>query len=90
MIQPYYERDFFKKYADVIETYLIPLMESSVHREIMRNIWQLTNKRVSIPRAVKRVLKKHANQFEQLFETEFDGDSEEEDSDQEDDDQDSD
>ena len=83
-IQSYYERDFLNEYANMIMTYIIPLKEHWLHHQIINDIQQLTDRGVSISSAVKRVLKKNEHHFEQLFETEFEEDDDEEASDDED------
>ena len=69
-IRPYQEKSFLNRYSTLLETYWFPLRNSAVHQTILRQIQALVDKGVTLTSAVKRVLRKHKPQFEDLFDTE--------------------
>ncbi|XP_045168554.2 uncharacterized protein LOC123531554 [Mercenaria mercenaria] len=87
-IQPYNERTFFTKYKYLLDSYILPLQNSTLHQKILQDIHSLTQKHVSTESAIKRVLRKYKPDFKELFETELsdeeiDEDGEEDESDTE-------
>ena len=86
-MQPYDERHFMKRYEFLLEQYILPLENSTIHTTILEQITLLRQRGVNNTSAIKRVLKKNANRFEDLFEMEFsddDSDGEEETEEEED------
>lgn len=77
-LQPYKEKNFFKRYQSLLEIYWFPLMTNAIHRAIVEQINDFRSKGVSLTSAVKRVLKKNKSAFEDLFELQ---ESEDEDTD---------
>lgn len=85
-IQPYNERTFFTKYEYLLDSFILPLQNSTLHQKILKDIHSLTEKNVSTQSAIKRVLRKYKPDFKELFETELsdeenDDESEEDESD---------
>ncbi|WAQ96109.1 hypothetical protein MAR_028799 [Mya arenaria] len=66
--QPYKEKIFFANYQRLLEMYWLPLVTNASHRVIAEQIDKLRQKGVSLPSAIKRVIKKHQHQFQDLFE----------------------
>jgi hypothetical protein len=80
-IQPYNEKDFFSKYTTLIDNYILPLKNSRLHSQIMVQIDKLVSKGLNPTSAVKKVIRKHKNSFQDLFDMEFSDDEEEEETD---------
>ena len=88
-IQPYDERNFFQKYAHLIDAYILPLQNSELHSQILADIQNRVATGVSVESVIRRVLKKNSGQFRALFDTEIsDDESSETDEESEDDDDD--
>ncbi|WAR24132.1 YMD3-like protein [Mya arenaria] len=66
--QPHKEKLFFGNYQRLLEMYWLPLLTNSSHRIIVEQIDKLRQKGISLPSAIKRVIKKHQHQFQDLFE----------------------
>ena len=66
--RPYKERLFFEKYQRLLEMYWLPLLTNTSHRTIVEQIDKLRQSGVSLPSAVKRVLRKYKHEFQDLFE----------------------
>ena len=78
-MQPYDERSFMKRYEFLIDQYIIPLENSTIHKAILEQITLLRQKGVNNTSAIKRTLKKNANKFEDLFEVELSDDESDDD-----------
>ncbi|WAR04400.1 hypothetical protein MAR_019769 [Mya arenaria] len=83
-MQPYKEKNFFDIYQTLLETYWLPLMTNATHLEIVQLINEFCSKEVSLPSAVKRVLKKKKIAFEDLVDLDDSEESEEDESEEED------
>ncbi|WAR29497.1 YMD3-like protein [Mya arenaria] len=81
-MQPYNEKAFFDKYTTLIDTFMLPLRNNGLHKKIMARIDALISKGMNSTVAVKRVLRKHKNSFQDLFDMDM-SDEEGEDSDSE-------
>ena len=77
-VKPAEEKNFFQRYTTLLEVYWFPLKDSSVHKNIVRQINLLREKGVSLSSAVKRVINKNKGRFEDLFDTEISEDEESE------------
>ncbi|KAL4230598.1 hypothetical protein ACF0H5_010975 [Mactra antiquata] len=77
-IQTCNEKDFFGKYETLIDKYILPLRNNRLHTKIMAQIDKLISKGYSTTSAVTKVLRKHKNSFQDLFDVEFTDDEEEE------------
>ena len=80
-IQPYNEKEFFGKYQTLIDIYILPLRNNILHKDIMVQINKLISKGYKTTSAVAKVIRKHKNSFQDLFDMEF---SDDEDSGEED------
>ena len=82
-IQPYNEKTFFNNYTMLIDNFILPLRNNELHNNIMAQINKLISKGFKKTSVVRKVLKKHKTEFEDLFKTELSDDegSDEEESD---------
>ena len=63
---------FFRKYSQVHEYYWLPLLNNATHTRIVESIKTLISKGVSPSSAVRCLLNKNKEKFEDLFETDED------------------
>jgi hypothetical protein len=85
-IQPYNEKEFIGKYQTLIDNYILPLRKNRLHTQIMAQIDKLISKVQTSTSVVIKVIRKHKNSFQDIFDMEFSDDEsseEEEESDSE-------
>lgn len=70
-IQPYNEKEFIDKYQTLIDNYILPLRNNRLHTQIMNQIDKLISKGYNTTSAVTKVLRKHMNSFQDLFDMKF-------------------
>ncbi len=79
--RPYDERKFYIKYETLLDNYCLPLETSSLHNKIIAEVKGLIAKGVGQTSAIRRIVKKYKQEFQDLFETELSEDeTDEEDS----------
>ena len=79
-------RNFEELYSELLESYLFPLRTNSLHQQIVTDIDTLRMKGISLTSAIRRVLRKYRQRFNDVI-GEFDDDesnSDDDDSEQED------
>ena len=71
-IKPCEKRIFFQKYSQVLEYYWLSLLNNVTHTRIVESVKTLISKGVSPSSAVRRLLNKNKERFEDFFETDED------------------
>ena len=77
-IEVYDQRNFMELYYELLESYVFPLSTSYIHQKIMSEVDKMRVKGISLPHALKRVLRKYKPRFQSLFDESGDEDSSDE------------
>ena len=70
-VQPFTEKAFFSNYTMLLNNYMLPLKNNELHNQILAQINKLLSQGQNTTTAVTKVLRKHKNSFQDLFDIEL-------------------